>query len=95
MHIEHDDRKISQEHLESKCESIFEAIMIIGARAREIERNNKKEFDEIRRQINDDRKDHEYRREFYENDVERDSWRRNASSVCSRKNKFKDSKMKI
>ncbi len=54
--IEKDDRKICHEHFQGKTESIFEAIMVIGTRARQINRENKEEFDEL---LNNDKDDSE------------------------------------
>ena len=57
--IEKDDRKITQETFTNKCESIFEAVMVIGNRARQIEKNNREEFEEKKREILDELRERE------------------------------------
>ncbi|HXK49194.1 MAG TPA: hypothetical protein PKW56_01885 [Clostridiales bacterium] len=58
-----DDRGISQEQFEEET-NIYEAVMIIGQRMRQIERKNAREFDKIRNAIMDDRTEKEYNKEF-------------------------------
>ncbi len=58
-----DDRAISQEQFEEET-NIYEAVMIIGQRMRQIERKNAREFDKIRNAIMDDRTEKEYNKEF-------------------------------
>lgn len=50
IEVEKDDRKICQEHFQDRTESIFEAIMVIGARARQINRENKDVFEELKKE---------------------------------------------
>jgi len=59
-----DDRKISQEQFEAKTNNIYEAIMIIGHRMRQIERRNAKEFEKLRNSILDERTEKEYNKEY-------------------------------
>jgi hypothetical protein len=58
-----DDRKVSQEQFE--CDgNIYEAVMVIGHRMRQIERRNAREFEKIRNSMIDDRSEKEYNKEF-------------------------------
>ena len=50
IEVEKDDRKICQEHFQDRTESIFEAIMVIGARARQINRENKDVFEDLKKE---------------------------------------------
>ena len=59
-----DDRKVSQEQYENKCGNIYECVMVIGQRMREIERKNAEEFERARNSYIDERTDKEYRNEF-------------------------------
>ena len=59
-----DDRKISQEHFEEKTNNIYEAVMILGQRMREIERKNAREFEELRNSFLDERSEKEYSKEY-------------------------------
>lgn len=68
--VEKDDRKISQEHLTEKTQSIFEAIMVIGKRARQISEKNRREFDDIRKRIIEDKKEREQKRDYYSEPLE-------------------------
>jgi len=61
--IDRDDRVISQEQFEEET-NIYEAVMILGQRMRQIERRNAKEFDKVRNAIMDDRTEKEYNKEF-------------------------------
>lgn len=61
--IDRDDRGISQEQFEEET-NIYEAVMIIGQRMRQIERKNAREFDKVRNAIMDDRTEKEYNKEF-------------------------------
>jgi len=62
-----DDRAISQEQFEEET-NIYEAVMIIGQRMRQIERKNAREFDKIRNAIMDDRTEKEYNKELRRRD---------------------------
>jgi len=59
-----DDRKISQEQFQEKTNNIYEAVMIIGHRMRQIERKNSREFDKLRNSILDERTEKEYNKEY-------------------------------
>ena len=61
--IDRDDRVISQEQFEEET-NIYEAVMILGQRMRQIERRNAKECDKVRNAIMDDRTEKEYNKEF-------------------------------
>ncbi len=58
-----DDRKISQEQFEDEG-NIYESIMVIGQRMRQIERRNAREFEKVRNSMIDDRTEKEYNKEF-------------------------------
>jgi len=71
MNIEKDDRKIGQEHLTvGNCESIFEAIMVIGKRTRQINEKNKKDFEDVRRRIVEGKRDKEKKKDMFVSDSE-------------------------
>ncbi len=59
-----DDRKVSQEQYENKCGNIYECVMVIGQRMREIERRNSEEFEKVRNEFIDEKTDKEYKNEF-------------------------------
>lgn len=58
-----DDRKVSQEQFEEET-NIYEAVMILGQRMRQIERRNAREFEKVRNAMMDDRTEKEYNKEF-------------------------------
>jgi hypothetical protein len=58
-----DDRKVSQEQFEDISNNVYESVMILGHRMRQIERRNAREFDKIRSALIDDRTDKEYKNE--------------------------------
>jgi len=71
MSIEKDDRKIGQEHLIlGQCESVFEAIMVIGKRTRQINEKNKKDFEDVRRRIVEGKRDKEKKKDMFVADNE-------------------------
>ncbi|MBU4487296.1 MAG: DNA-directed RNA polymerase subunit omega [Candidatus Delongbacteria bacterium] len=67
-----DDRKISQEQFEDMTDNIYETIMIIGHRMRQIERRNAREFEKIRSAIIDDRTEKEYNKEYVSEIIDQD-----------------------
>ena len=67
-----DDRKISQEQFEDISDNIYEAIMVLGHRMREIERNNAEQFQEIKEEMMDERAEKEYSREYFAEVIEDD-----------------------
>jgi len=72
MSIEKDDRKIGQEHLigTKQCDSIFEAIMVVGKRTRQINEKNKKDFEDVRRRIVEGKRDKEKKKDMFSGDME-------------------------
>jgi DNA-directed RNA polymerase subunit K/omega len=67
-----DDRKVSQEQFEDISNNIYESVMILGHRMRQIERKNAREFDKIRSSIIDERSDKEYKNEVIAEILEED-----------------------
>ncbi|NOR45372.1 MAG: hypothetical protein GQ534_07275 [Candidatus Delongbacteria bacterium] len=67
-----DDRKISQEQLEHKSENIYESIMILGKRIRQIEKANNEEFERQRNQLINEKADGEYVRDYFSDSIEED-----------------------
>lgn len=67
-----DDRKISQEQFEDKAINIYEAIMVIGNRMRQIERRNAKEFEKLRNSILDERTEKEYNKDYIAEIIDQD-----------------------
>ena len=67
-----DDRKISQEQLEHKSDNIYESIMILGKRIRQIEKANNEEFDKLRNELMDEKSDSEYTRDYFSDSIEED-----------------------
>ncbi len=58
-----DDRRVSQEQYEADG-NIYETVMILGQRMRQIERKNSREFEKIRNAMIDDRSEKEYNKEY-------------------------------
>jgi len=67
-----DDRKISQEQFEDKSVNIYEAVMVLGHRMRQIERKNAKEFEKLRNSILDERTEKEYNKEYVAEIIDQD-----------------------
>ncbi|HQO09357.1 MAG TPA: DNA-directed RNA polymerase subunit omega [Clostridiales bacterium] len=67
-----DDRKVSQEQFEEKSTNIYEAVMVLGHRMRQIERKNSKEFEKLRNSILDERTEKEYNKEYVAEIIDRD-----------------------
>ena len=67
-----DDRKISQEQLEHKSENIYESIMILGKRIRQIEKANNEEFERLRNELINEKADGEYVRDYFSDSIEED-----------------------
>ena len=67
-----DDRKISQEQLEHKSENIYESIMILGKRIRQIEKANNEEFERLRNELINEKADGEYTRDYFSDSIEED-----------------------
>ncbi|MBN2790569.1 MAG: DNA-directed RNA polymerase subunit omega [Candidatus Delongbacteria bacterium] len=67
-----DDRKISQEQLEEKSDNIYETIMVLGKRIRQIEKANNEEFEKLRNELMDERSESEYTRDYFSDSAEED-----------------------
>ena len=67
-----DDRKISQEQLEHKSENIYESIMILGKRVRQIEKANNEEFEKSRNELIEEKDSGEYTRDYFSHSLEED-----------------------
>ena len=65
-----DDRKVSQEQLEHKSENIYESIMILGKRIRQIEKANNEEFERLRNELMDEKANSEYTRDYFSDSIE-------------------------
>ena len=65
-----DDRKVSQEQLEDKAESIYEAIMVLGKRIRQIEKSNNEEFEKLKNELMDEKDKAEYTRDYFSKSIE-------------------------
>ena len=57
--VEKDIRKITQEELAAKADSIYEAVMVVSRRARQIRRVNRESFEKVKKELGDDRSDSE------------------------------------
>lgn len=49
--VEKDIRKVTQEELSAKAESIYEAIMVISKRTKQIRRENREDFEKTKREL--------------------------------------------
>lgn len=67
-----DDRKISQEQLEHKTDNIYESIMVLGKRIRQIEKKNNEEFEKLRNELMDEKSESEYTRDYFSDSIEED-----------------------
>lgn len=55
--VEKDMRKITQEELAAKADSIYEAVMVVANRARQLRRENKESFEKIKKELYEERGD--------------------------------------
>jgi hypothetical protein len=65
-----DDRKISQEQLEHKTDNIYESIMVLGKRIRQIEKANNEEFEKLRDSLMNEQSESEYTRDYFSDSIE-------------------------
>ena len=70
VYVERDDRKISLEHFHKKCSSIFEAIVVMGKRTREIDNENVDEYNNSKDQAIKDKQDVNGKTDYFKNEKE-------------------------
>jgi len=70
VNVEKDDRKISLEQFEGKCSSIFEAIVVMGKRTREIADENFDAYNFAKDQAIKDKQDTNGKTDYFKNEKE-------------------------
>ncbi len=70
LHVEKDDRKISIEQFNDKCSSIFEAIVVMGKRTREIDDENIDAYNYAKDQAIKDKQDVNGKTDYFKNEKE-------------------------
>jgi len=68
--VEKDDRKISLEHFNDKCSSIFEAIVVMGKRTRQIADENFDAYNGAKDQAVKDKQDVNGKTDYFKNEKE-------------------------